>query len=168
MRNFKKFVAANLALLGFGITTSLYAAPKQGGSLTVPIITPAFTENFNPFTNGDNIKGLMFEPLLVYNAMAGKIEYRLAESFEYGSDLKSITYTLRSGLQWSDGQPLTAKDAVFSFGMAQKYPAFDAAGLFASGKVKEVVQVDDRSFKVVLNDVDTTVEWSVPNYQIGP
>ncbi|MGA1713651.1 MAG: ABC transporter substrate-binding protein, partial [bacterium] len=38
----------------------------------------------------------------------------------------------------------------------------------ASGKVKEVVQVDERSFKVVLNDVDTTVEWSVPNYQIVP
>ena len=52
--------------------------------------------------------------------------------------------------------------------MAQRYPAFDAAGLFASGKVKEVVQVDDRSFKVVLNNVDTTVEWSVPNYQIVP
>ncbi|MEL0279459.1 MAG: ABC transporter substrate-binding protein, partial [Deltaproteobacteria bacterium] len=39
---------------------------------------------------------------------------------------------------------------------------------FASGKVKEVVQIDARSFKVVLNDVDTTVEWSVPNYQIVP
>jgi peptide/nickel transport system substrate-binding protein len=168
MKKFKKYILTNFLLLGFGITTSVYGAPKQGGSLTVPIITPAFTENFNPFTNGDNIKGLMFEPLLVYNSMAGKIEYRLAESFNYGSDLKSITYVLKSGLQWSDGKPLTAKDAVFSFGMAQKYPAFDAAGLFASGKVKEVVQVDERSFKVVLNDVDTTVEWSVPNYQIVP
>jgi len=44
MKKFKKYILTNFLLLGFGITTSVYAAPKQGGSLTVPIITPAFTE----------------------------------------------------------------------------------------------------------------------------
>ena len=77
MRNFKKFVAANLALLGLE-SQPRFALPQNRGITDCSIITPAFTENFNPFTNGDNIKGLMFEPLLVYNAMAGKIEYRLA------------------------------------------------------------------------------------------
>ena len=65
----KKFFKTLFLLILFPICIS--ASPKQGGTLTVPIITPAFTENFNPFTNGDNIKGLMFEPLLVYNSMVG-------------------------------------------------------------------------------------------------
>lgn len=160
-------VAAGL-LVGLGLGPAAHATPKQGGTLTVPIITPAFTENFNPFTNGDNIKGLMFEPLLVYNAMAGKIDFRLAESFSYTEDLKALTYVLRSGVKWSDGRPLTAKDVVFSFDLARKHPAFDAAGLFASGKVKEVIQLDELRFQVVLNEVDTTVEWSIPNYHIVP
>ena len=77
----KKFFKILFLLILFPISIS--ASPKQGGTLTVPIITPAFTENFNPFTNGDNIKGLMFEPLLVYNSMVGEIDYRLVESFEY-------------------------------------------------------------------------------------
>ena len=60
----KKFFKTLFLLILFPICIS--ASPKQGGTLTVPIITPAFTENFNPFTNGDNIKGLMFEPLNIF------------------------------------------------------------------------------------------------------
>lgn len=170
MRSTLRFwsMASTHLLVGLGLAASVHAAPQQGGTLTVPIITPAFTENFNPFTNGDNIKGLMFEPLLVYNTMAGTVDYRLVESFSYSEDLKAINYTLRSGLKWSDGQALTAQDVAFSMKLAQKYPAFDAAGLFASGKVTDVVAVDDQTFQVVLKDVDTTVEWSIPNYQVVP
>ena len=33
-------------------------------------------------------------------------------------DQVSATYTLKAGLQWSDGAPLTAADSVFSFNLA--------------------------------------------------
>ena len=132
----KKFFKTLFLLILFPICIS--ASPKQGGTLTVPIITPAFTENFNPFTNGDNIKGLMFEPLLVYNSMVGEIDYRLVESFEYSDDMKSILYKLRSNLKWSDGTPIRSEDVVFSISLAKEYPAFDAAGLFASEKLEEI------------------------------
>jgi len=161
-----KFFKALFLLILFPICIS--ASPKQGGTLTVPIITPAFTENFNPFTNGDNIKGLMFEPLLVYNSMVGEIDYRLVESFEYSDDMKSILYKLRSNLKWSDGTPIRSEDVVFSISLAKEYPAFDAAGLFASEKLEEIKKVDDLRFEVVLKKVDTTVEWSIPNYHIVP
>ena len=79
MRNFKKFVAANLALLGLE-SQPRFTLPQNRGITDCSHHNSCVHENFNPFTNGDNIKGLMFEPLLVYNAMVGKIEYRLAES----------------------------------------------------------------------------------------
>lgn len=39
----------------------------------------------------------------------------LAQNWEVSSDLKIYTVTLRSNLHWSDGEPLTALDAVFTF-----------------------------------------------------
>lgn len=38
----------------------------------------------------------------------------LAESWEASNDGKTFTYTLREGLEWSDGTPLTADDVVFN------------------------------------------------------
>lgn len=147
---------------------TLQAAPKQGGELVVPIITPAFIENFNPLTNVEYVKGLMYEPLVVYNTFAKEIDYRLAESFAYAEDLKSITYTLRKNLKWSDGKPITADDVLYSFQVAADNPAFDVGGLYTSKKIDHVEKIDARTFKIVLTGVDTTAEWFVPKYFILP
>jgi peptide/nickel transport system substrate-binding protein len=42
------------------------------------------------------------------------IEPGLAASWESSNDGKTYTYTLREGLQWSDGEPLTADDVAFT------------------------------------------------------
>ena len=39
----------------------------------------------------------------------------MATSWSYSADGKSITYKLRSGVKWHDGQPFTSADAKFSF-----------------------------------------------------
>ena len=39
---------------------------------------------------------------------------RLAESWEIAPDRRSATFTLRSGVRWHDGQPVTADDVVFT------------------------------------------------------
>jgi len=44
-----------------------------------------------------------------------KWEYMMAESSELASDGKTYTMKLRSGLTWSDGSPVTAKDVVSTF-----------------------------------------------------
>jgi len=38
----------------------------------------------------------------------------LAESWEGSDDGLTYTYTLREGLQWSDGEPLTADDVAYT------------------------------------------------------
>jgi len=38
----------------------------------------------------------------------------LAEKWESSKDLKTWTFTLRSGVKWSDGEPVTADDVVFT------------------------------------------------------
>ena len=39
----------------------------------------------------------------------------LAESWEVSDDELTWTYKIRQGVKWSDGQPLTAKDAAYTF-----------------------------------------------------
>src|SRR6266853_1784046 len=43
------------------------------------------------------------------------LQPRLAERWETGPDGKSVTFFLRKGMKWSDGEPLTAKDIQFTF-----------------------------------------------------
>ncbi len=44
----------------------------------------------------------------------------LAESWEGSEDGKTYTYTLREGLEWSDGEPLTADDIAFTVNRARE------------------------------------------------
>jgi peptide/nickel transport system substrate-binding protein len=44
----------------------------------------------------------------------------LAESWEASDDGLTYTYTLREGLKWSDGEPLTAEDVVYTINRARE------------------------------------------------
>ncbi|NEP13335.1 MAG: ABC transporter substrate-binding protein [Symploca sp. SIO2C1] len=57
----------------------------------------------------------IYEGLVTENGLTGSLEPALAESWEISSDRQRITFTLREGLKWSDGQPLTADDVVFTY-----------------------------------------------------
>jgi peptide/nickel transport system substrate-binding protein len=45
----------------------------------------------------------------------GEIEPALAESWQVSPDKKTITFTIRKNLKWSDGHPLTVDDVLFTF-----------------------------------------------------
>ncbi|UPW19542.1 ABC transporter substrate-binding protein [Agarivorans sp. TSD2052] len=141
---------------------------KQGGTLTVPIIGTGFVENFNPYTSKDLFHGVMFEPLMIFNNMTGKTEWRLAKSAEYSDDLKSIVLTLREGLTWSDGSPLTAKDVAYSFTMTKETSAFDQRGIWTDGNLTSVEVKDDTTVVFNLNEADSTFIWNLEKYHIVP
>ncbi|BAZ42156.1 oligopeptide ABC transporter, periplasmic oligopeptide-binding protein [Calothrix sp. NIES-4101] len=55
------------------------------------------------------------EGLTTINGVTRQIEPALAESWQISNDKKQITFTLRENLKWSDGQPLTADDVIFTY-----------------------------------------------------
>lgn len=69
------------------------------------------------------VLGLVYFPPLRRNAVTLEWEAAYAASFEVALDGTSVTITLREGLYWSDGEPLTAEGFVF------------AASVYQSGKV---------------------------------
>lgn len=62
-----------------------------------------------------NIFGLTYEGLVIENPLTGKIEPALAESWTISEDKLTIIFTLKNDLKWSDGEPLTVDDVVFSY-----------------------------------------------------
>lgn len=89
-----------------------------------------FTQaDFNPFDSANHRQGVnfMYEPLMVVNSINGKATPFLATS-EKTIDASTIEYTMHKGVKWSDGQPLTVKDVLFTFNLLKENPALDTNG----------------------------------------
>ena len=81
-----------------------------------------YTRNFNPFSPNADLGTLtaIYEPLVVYTPTNGKYTPWLATSWTWGPDSTSLTFNLRHGVEWSDGQPFTAADVAYTFSILKK------------------------------------------------
>ncbi|MEX2425398.1 MAG: ABC transporter substrate-binding protein [Thermomicrobiaceae bacterium] len=64
--------------------------------------------------NHQNGLGILYEPLAYYSAFADETHPWLAEGWEYNEDSTQLTINLRTGIEWSDGEPFTAEDVAFT------------------------------------------------------
>src|SRR6516164_443885 len=105
--------------------------------------------DFNPF-NSNNIAwsfGPVYEPLIFVNNLAanplapGAITPWLATAYKWNSSNTQLTFTIRQGVKWSNGTPMTPADVVFTFDMLKKYKALDLQSLWtnAGGPLTNVV-----------------------------
>ncbi|RVQ65333.1 peptide ABC transporter substrate-binding protein [Croceicoccus ponticola] len=63
-----------------------------------------------------NIVGALSEGLVIHDPDdTGAVRPGVARSWQHSPDYKTWTFNLRKDARWSDGQPLTAQDFVFSF-----------------------------------------------------
>lgn len=105
-----------------GSSTTTTTAEETTGtdvSNTFSISITSDTGNtLNPLTAEDRY-GLMtcnmlYAPMCRLNT-DGSIDYILADSMETSEDGLVYTFKLKEGLKWSDGEPLTAEDVVFTY-----------------------------------------------------
>lgn len=75
--------------------------------------------SLNPYLGSEQSSQTVLTQLFIgltrINALTGKMEPALAQSLTPSKDGLSWTIRLRPGLKWSDGQPLTARDVVFTY-----------------------------------------------------
>lgn len=129
--------AAVLALATTGLTacsgTGSQAA-TSGDTLTIQgdLGNPQLTENFNPLMPSTELHGgnLIYEPLELRSPIDGSYTPFLATGFKFSDD-KTLVFTIRDGVKWSDGQPFTPADVVYTFDLLKQNPGLDANGVWS-------------------------------------
>jgi peptide/nickel transport system substrate-binding protein len=105
-------------------------AIKYGGSVTVvPSPNGQFNCSFNPFyainENCFGVQGLIYEPLIYTNLLNGQATPWLAEKYTWSTDAKTLTFNIRKQVTWTDGQPFTSTDVLFTFDLLHRFPKLD-------------------------------------------
>ena len=142
-------------------TTSSASAPaniKPGGTVTIANTQgQTWTCQFNPFNPAVNAEsiGFLYEPLVYVNLLQNQAETpMLASSYKWSDDKKSVTFTIRDGVKWSDGQPFSADDVVFTFNLMKQTPAVDLYSLW-SGAGLQSVSASGNQVTLAFKDVAT-------------
>jgi peptide/nickel transport system substrate-binding protein len=134
-----------------GVLTPAPEIGQYGGALVAAQIGEPRT--FNPIVAAEdasaNLLAPIFEGLVEANILTGEIEPALAESWTVSPDGRMQTFTLREGVQWSDGQPLTVDDVAFTLGAiftdGVQSPLLDL--LTIDGKPVRYRTLDDRRIR---------------------
>jgi len=107
--------------------------------------------NWNPIMNwayATGTVGLVYETLFLYDPLTDKFEPWLAEKGDWTNDL-TYEVTLRDGLTWSDGQPITADDVVFTINLGKMETVpYHSMYNFISG----VEAVNDKTVRVTFKE----------------
>src|SRR5438874_2993567 len=163
----KKGILALSFLLVFAILVAAcggsqtQVSHKQVPLSIVPNTGGDYTRVFNPYqvstTTYYGAQGLIYETLLYFNRLDGSEKPWLATSYHFSSDSTSITFTLRQGVKWSDGQPFTSDDVVFTLNMLKQYPAADGNALWKT--LKSVEAPDANTVVVTLLAPSSPILW---------
>jgi peptide/nickel transport system substrate-binding protein len=107
------------------------------------------------------IAGLIFNGLIKYDKDVN-IVGDLAESWEISPDGLVITFHLRKGVRWHDGNPFTAADVLYTYRVTvdPKTPTAYAGDFL---KVKKAETLDDHTFRVTYDKpfAPALMSWSV-------
>ncbi len=139
------------AVLVVGLVAVLAAACSSGGSGSsssgsansvlnvVAAPSPPFVAGFTPFSLSstaylEGAQSMVYEPLIMFNILKPGVVYPwLATRYAWSNDGKSLTFTIRNGVKWSDGQPFTSADVAFTFQLIQKFAALNVNGVSFTG-----------------------------------
>jgi peptide/nickel transport system substrate-binding protein len=119
-----------LALAGCGSNNN-----NAGGKhilTAIGAVSGSYTQDMSPFSPNVNvgILGIVYENLEFVNGITDQEVPMLATGHQFSSDNSQLTFTIRQGVKWSDGQAFTPADVAFTFNLLKQYPDADANGLW--------------------------------------
>jgi peptide/nickel transport system substrate-binding protein len=89
---------------------------------------------FNPFNLADigYSLGNVYEPLVFVNTLqSGQQTPWLATSWAWSNANQDLTFTIRNGVKFTNGDPLTPADVVFTFQMLKKFKTLDVNSVWS-------------------------------------
>ena len=96
-----------------------------------------------------NIHGALVYDTLFGNDAEQKPQPQMVGKYEISADRLTYTFTLRDGLKFHDGSPVTTKDVIASL---KRWGAKDGVGQRLLSYVVKMDAVDDKTFTMVLRE----------------
>jgi peptide/nickel transport system substrate-binding protein len=146
-------------VIAIGVSSCRQIISSSSGESQNQLVSAILSDpkTFNPALNSEspNIFGYVGEGLISENGK-GEIQPALAESWTISPDAKSIIFTLKQDLKWSDGAPLTIDDVSFTFNEVYFNEAIptDTRDILKIGK--------DRKLPTVKKIDDNRIEFTTP------
>jgi peptide/nickel transport system substrate-binding protein len=144
-------VALTVGLCGLGLVPDALAQePKQGGTLKfiphadLKIIDPIWTTAYISRNHGYMIYDVLFA--LDKDL---KVQPQMVDTWEVSADNLQYTFTLRDGLKWHDGQPVTSADVVASI---KRWGQKDGQGKLLMEFTASLDAVDDKTFRLTAKE----------------
>ena len=108
--------------------------------VTDPIITTAYIARNHGY--------MIYDTLFAVDERM-EVQPQMVESWSVSDDKLTYSFTLRDGLKWHDGPPVTAADCIASI---RRWGKRDGMGQKLTEFTKELAPVDDKSFRLVLKE----------------
>jgi peptide/nickel transport system substrate-binding protein len=128
-------VCGGLAACGSSTSAGGHNSPSSATLTMESSPETTITQAFNPYdptqaANGMGATGLIYEPLIQFDLASPTVSYPwLASSYTWADGGKQITFTIRPGVKWNNGTPLTPADVVFTFDLIKANAAINIGGL---------------------------------------
>ena len=123
-----------------------------------PLLTPYKTDEYTVFT----INYQIFDRLIEQTA-TGELVPSLAESWTLSDDGLEMTFNLRQGVKFHNGEELTAEDVVYSFNQAIASPNTSSV----TSAMKEMQYVDKYVCKLIMKESFGALEACVASAYMG-
>lgn len=152
---------------------------RYGGALVLALAGDPKT--LNPLTANDSasndlLRGPVFATCIQFDRVKQEPMPGLCEKHQRSTDGLTYTFTLREGLKWSDGEPITADDFEFSYGLLLDPAVPNAAkdlfkqGLDAEGKPRfpTFEKLGPLQFRFKLHQKDVLFQYAVSSIYVVP
>jgi peptide/nickel transport system substrate-binding protein len=186
-KHVRRWTGARAAALAAAVVALTFAAGCGGSSSSgdggssnggvkdadlVRIGTTNTVDSTNPFVGvallSVEFNHQMYPYLMAFDSKA-VVQPDFASSWKMSDNFKKITLDLKTGGKWSDGQPLTAKDAAFTFNTMIKYASGAAATLaLYTPTLKTATAPDDHTLVLTFSSPSPTVPGQLTYVPILP
>jgi peptide/nickel transport system substrate-binding protein len=158
-------VAAAVSLATLGLAQPALAASEAPSGDILKIATAADIDTLNPFTtilsSGTSIMSLEYESLVQFSAADNSIVPGMASKWSTSSDGLTWTFTIPEGRTWSDGKPVTAEDAAFTYTSILTKPELQQAHGGDVGNVEKAVAKNDTTLVLTLKEAQAPNPGSI-------
>lgn len=110
-----------------------------------------------------DVSALVFSGLTRYDPMVKAFVKDLAD-VSIDEKRTTYTFTLRDGVMWHDGEPLTADDVYYTFHDVIQHPEFQNPVLKANFEGVEIKQIDEKTIEFVLTQPNS---FFITNTNVG-